>query len=55
MDFMLPIVDLDQEHFETYVAALKTSNLPNMIRGELVDLLETALDQTNRAKEMGWL
>ena len=55
MDIMLPIVNLEQESYKHYVAALKESNLPKLIQGELIDLLKTALEQTKQAENMGWL
>jgi len=55
MDIMLPLVNLDQESYEHYVAALQESNLPKTIRWDLLDLLKTVLAQTQQAETMGWL
>ena len=55
MDIMLPIVNLDKEGYDTYVSAMKASNLPGSIQCDLIDLLNTALEQTKQAENMGWL
>lgn len=55
MDIMLPIVTLEQKSYKQYVMALKESNLSKIIQGELIDLLQTALEQTQQAKNMGWI
>lgn len=55
MNITLPIVNVDEEEFERYVAALEESNISRMICGEIKDLLKTARWQTEEAIKMGWL
>lgn len=55
MDILLSIVQLSKKEFTDYVAKIKASNLDKMTQGELINLLETALQQTQQAKNMGWL
>jgi len=52
---MLSIVNLEQESYQQYLTAIKESDLSKIIQGELIDLLNTALEQTKQAKNMGWL
>ena len=52
---MLPIINLDQAGYDALVAAIKDSNLSGPIQYELMDILDTALKQTQEAEDMGWL
>lgn len=55
MDIEIYIVKLTHAKFDEYVSQIKASNLPKPIQIGLIDLLETALAQTQQAKNMGWL
>ena len=55
MDIELYIVQLSQAKYDEYVTHIKASNLPRLMQIELIDLLETALERTQQARNMGWL
>ena len=55
MDMMVSLVILSDEKFDDYIKEIKKSNLPKEIQWDLRDLLQTAVEQTKQAKNMGWL
>jgi len=55
MDFMISIVNVSDEDYERYLAAIEGSDLEKVIKWDLKDLLDTAKTQTQQAKNMGWL
>jgi hypothetical protein len=55
MDILLSIVQLEENSYEEIVVALKNSNLPKKVQWDIVDILDTAVEQTKQAKNMGWL
>lgn len=54
-DIIITIVYLAQEQFETFVKQIKTSNLPKTTQWDFVDLLKTARQHTEHARQMGWI
>jgi len=48
-------VNLDQEGYDNCVSVIKASNLSGPMQYELIDLLDTVLEQTKQAESMGWL
>ena len=55
MDLMIEIVKLEQEELQQYVTALEKSDIPKIIRWDIIELLKTAHRQTLQAENMGWL
>lgn len=55
MDIMLSLVDLTDTQHQNYVNEIKKSNLPKKTQWDLIDLLQTVLEQTNQAKGLAWL
>ena len=54
-DIILTIVYLAQDQFETFVEQIKMSNLPKPTQWDLIDLLKTARQHTEHARQMGWI
>lgn len=54
-DIIITIVYLAQEQFETFVEQIKASNLPKPTQWDLIDLLKTARQHTEHARQMGWI
>lgn len=55
MDFMIELVNVSEENYQKYVAAIDNSNLEKVIKWDLKELLQTARTQTEQGKKMGWL
>ena len=56
MDMLITVVYLSQEQFETYQKEIKASNLPKFLQWDhLIDLLKTARQHTEMARDMGWV
>lgn len=55
MDILLSIVQLEEDSYAAIVTALKNSNLPKKMQWDIIDILDTAVEQTKQAKNMGWL
>lgn len=55
MDFFLAIVKLSEKDHRLYIDEIKKSNLPKEVQFEIIDLLDTALQQTKQAKSQGWI
>jgi hypothetical protein len=55
MDILLSLLNLSEEKYEYYLQEIKKSNLPKEVQWDLNGFLQTALEQTKQAKEMGWL
>ena len=55
MDILLSIVQLDESRYEELLPLLKESNLEKDVKWEIISILETAVEQTKQAKNMGWL
>lgn len=55
MDFFLSIVQLSEKDHRRYMDEIRKSNLPKDIQCELIDLLNTALQQTKQARSQGWI
>ena len=51
----ITLVYLAQEQFETFAEQIKASNLPKTTQWDLVDLLKTARQHTEHARQMGWI
>ena len=51
----ITIVYLAQDQFELLVDQIKASNLPKTTQWDLVDLLKTARQHTEHARQMGWI
>jgi len=54
-DILITIVYLAQKQFEAYVEQIKASNLSKPTQWELIDLLKTARQHTEHARQMGWI
>lgn len=54
-DIIVTIVYLAQDQFETLVKQIKMSNLPKPTQWDLIDLLKTARQHTEHARQMGWI
>lgn len=54
-DLLITIVYLAQDQFETYVEQIKASNLPKFTQGDLIELLKTARQHTEHARQNGWI
>ena len=54
-DFLITVVYLSQEQFETFVREIKASNLPKTTQWDLIDLLKTARQHTEHARQNGWI
>ena len=54
-DIIITIVYLAQEQLETFVDQIKSSNLLKTTQLDLIDLLKTARQHTEHAKQMGWV
>jgi hypothetical protein len=54
-DILITIVYLAQEQFETFIEQIKISNLPKTTQWDLIDLLKTARQHTEHARQMGWI
>lgn len=54
-DIIITIVYLSQDQFELFVDQIKASNLPKTTQWDLVDLLKTARQHTEHARQMGWI
>lgn len=55
MDIFISLVLLTPQQLKRYKQQFASSNLPKPFQYELFDLLETALEQTQQAKSMGWI
>jgi len=55
MDILLAIVQLEETRYHELLPILKDSNLDDKVKWEIIDILETAVEQTKQAKNMGWL
>lgn len=55
MDILITLVYLSEEQFEGYVKEIRGSNLPRFTQGGLIDLLRTARQHTEHARQMGWI
>ncbi len=55
MDILLTLCVLSQKKCDDYTQQLLASNLPKFTQHEIIDLLRTAVEQTQQAKTMGWL
>lgn len=55
MDILLSIVQLDESRYKELLPLLNDSNLEKEVKWELISILETAVEQTKQAKNMGWL
>ncbi len=54
-DIIITIVYLAQDQFELFVSQIKASNLPKTTQWDLIDLLKTARQHTEHARQMGWI
>ena len=54
-DFLITVVYLSQEQFETFVKEIKESNLSKTTQWDLIDLLKTARQHTEHARQNGWI
>ena len=54
-DFLITIVYLSQENFETFRDQIKASNLPKTTQWDLIDLLQLARQHTEHARQNGWI
>ena len=54
-DFLITVVYLSQEQFETFVQEIKASNLSKTTQWDLIDLLKTARQHTEHARQNGWI
>ena len=55
MDIMLPMVNIEKEQYDKCVQALNQSDLPQVIRWDIISLLSDALQQAEYARSIGWL
>lgn len=55
MDIMLSLINLTDDEYKNHLNEIKKSNLPKKTQWDLIDLLQTILEQTRQAKNMGWL
>ena len=55
MDFLITVVYLSQKQYETYEKQIKESNLPKETQWDLIDLLKTARQHTEHARQNGWI
>ncbi len=55
MDIWLSAFNLSAENYRRYLTEIKKSNLPPDIQGELIDLLDTAMQQDQQLRDIGWL
>ena len=55
MDILLSIVQLDESRYKELLPLLNDSNLEKEVKWEIISILETAVEQTKQAKNMGWL
>ena len=46
---------LEQNQFETFVEQIKASDLPKPTQWDLIDLLKTARQHTEHARQIGWI
>jgi hypothetical protein len=51
----LTLLNFSDEQLELYLSEIKKSNLPKEVQWELADLLNTAQEQINEARDIGWL
>lgn len=54
-DIIVTLVYLAQEQCDLFVDQIKESNLPKTTQWDLIDLLKTARQHTEHAKQMGWI
>lgn len=54
-DIIITLVYLAQEQCDLFVDQIKASNLPKTTQWDLIDLLKTARQHTEHAKQMGWI
>lgn len=54
-DIIFTTVYLAQDQFETFVEQIKMSNLPKPTQWHLIDLLKTARQHIEHARQMGWI
>ena len=55
MDILLAIVQLEKSRYKELVGILNESDLSKEVKWEIIDILDTAAQQTEQAKSMGWL
>jgi len=51
----ISLVLITPAELERYIKEIKDSNLSVMTKSGLIDLLKTAAEQTEQAKEVGWV
>ena len=54
-DILITIVYLAKDQFETFLEQIKASDLPKPTQWDLIDLLKTARQHTEHARQMGWI
>ena len=51
----ITMLNFSNEQLDLYLVEIKKSNLPKEIQWELTDLINTAREQIQQAREIGWL
>lgn len=54
-DVLIPFHNITDEQIQHYIGAIKASDLPKPLQWEIIDVLETAIQQTHVARRVGWL
>ena len=55
MDILLTLIPLTQKEFDDYAKQIRASNLSKITQCDLIEILRMAVEQTQQAKNMGWL
>jgi hypothetical protein len=55
MDILFSVVNSDEEELTYFIQQISNSNIEKSIQDNIIYVLQTVIEQTAQAKQMGWI